>query len=211
MIQKYRSFGAICWFADTRYTKLISNQQRAQFFQDVTPYRSVIGYRCFRASYRFHLQGSSVSSSPSSSSVRSGGTCPHGLTYCVPTISNARSSIPLAAKCRHARTHAPQTELYRADISGGRSINRSHVFDNRPTQHVLRFATSIKCNLICSTLFAAIATSRAFYDYVHATQKTEYRPVSLRIATSLTFQHLERRKDMGGVGVVLRSITLNCY
>jgi hypothetical protein len=104
-----------------------------RFFQDVTPCRLVVGYRCFGANYRFHLQGSSVSSSPSSSFLRSGGTCPNGVTRRVQTISNAKRFCPLAATeltyCMYRAADSSSSHCYYQQVACRRySPNAQHVF-----------------------------------------------------------------------------------
>ena len=127
MVQKYWRFGETCWF-QLHEARNIKPVERS-FFQDVTPCSLVVGYRCFGASYRSHLQGSSVSSSPSSSFLRNGGTCPHGVTCRVQAISNAQPFCPLAG------TELIHCKYRAADSIPLTAINRSLVADIRPTHN----------------------------------------------------------------------------
>jgi hypothetical protein len=101
----------------------------------------------------------------------------------VQVISNAQRFCPLAATelIHYKNRAADSTPLIAA-------INRSLVADIRPTHNTFFvWLPGTKLGTICSAFFVAIATSRTFYDYAHATQNTENRRVPVRKATSLIF------------------------
>jgi len=128
--------------AGCNFTKHEINIKPAErsFFQDITPCMMVVGYRCFGASHRFHLQGSSVSSSPSSSFHRSGGTCPNGVTCRVQAISHAQRSCPLAATeliyCMYRAADSSPSHCFYQQVACCRYSPHA--------QHVFRLATRNK-------------------------------------------------------------------
>ena len=101
-------------------------------------------YRCFGGSYWFHLQGSACEAVQSSSFLRSGGTCPHGVTCRAQAISNAHCFCPLAATELIYCTTVPLTAVpLTADSSPSHRYQQVACCRFHPTD-VFRLATRNK-------------------------------------------------------------------